>query len=97
MAHAVHDFRIFMDYLESRGVNRIGVTGISLGGYTSALLATVEERLHFSIPNVPVVSLPDLVLIDGGPGQLSAAHEPEHIDRAVEAFTEVGRDLGLIE
>ncbi len=62
MAHAVHDFRIFMDYLESRGVNRIGVTGISLGGYTSALLAAVEERLHFSIPNVPVVSLPDLVL-----------------------------------
>ena len=62
MAHAVHDFRIFMDYLESRGVARIGVTGISLGGYTSALLAAVEERLHFSIPNVPVVSLPDLVL-----------------------------------
>jgi pimeloyl-ACP methyl ester carboxylesterase len=62
MAHAVHDFRIFMDYLESRGVNKIGVTGISLGGYTSALLAAVEERLHFSIPNVPVASLPDLVL-----------------------------------
>jgi hypothetical protein len=62
MAHAVHDFRIFMDYLESRGVEKIGVTGISLGGYTSALLAAVEERLHFAIPNVPVASLPDLVL-----------------------------------
>ncbi|MEM1155744.1 MAG: alpha/beta hydrolase family protein [Pseudomonadota bacterium] len=62
MAHAVHDFRIFMDYLESRGVGKIGVTGISLGGYTSALLAAVEDRLHFSIPNVPVASLPDLVL-----------------------------------
>ncbi len=62
MAHAVHDFRIFMDYLESRGVGKIGVTGISLGGYTSALLAAVEERLHFSIPNVPVASLPDLIL-----------------------------------
>ncbi|MDH5171899.1 MAG: alpha/beta hydrolase, partial [Gammaproteobacteria bacterium] len=62
MAHAVHDFRIFVDYLESRGVSKIGVTGISLGGYTSALLAAVEDRLHFSIPNVPVASLPDLVL-----------------------------------
>ena len=62
MAHAVHDFRIYMDYLESTGVNKIGVTGISLGGYTSALLAAVEERLHFSIPNVPVVSLMDLML-----------------------------------
>jgi pimeloyl-ACP methyl ester carboxylesterase len=62
MAHAVHDFRIFMDYLESQGVTNIGVTGISLGGYTSSLLAAVENRLQFAIPNVPVVSLLDLVL-----------------------------------
>ncbi len=62
MAHAVQDFRIFVDYLESEGVSRVGVTGISLGGYTAALLAAVEDRLHFSIPNVPVVSLLDLVL-----------------------------------
>ncbi|MBT5006986.1 MAG: alpha/beta hydrolase family protein [Halieaceae bacterium] len=61
-AHAVHDFRIFMDYLESEGVSKVGVTGISLGGYTSALLASVEDRLEFAIPNVPVVSLADLVL-----------------------------------
>lgn len=40
----------------------MGVTGISLGGYTSAVLAAVDERLHFSIPNVPVVSLFDLIL-----------------------------------
>ncbi len=62
MAHAVHDFRIFLDYLESMGVPGVGVTGISLGGYTSALLASVEERLHFAVPNVPVVSLADLIL-----------------------------------
>ncbi|GHD19440.1 hypothetical protein GCM10007052_27930 [Halioglobus japonicus] len=61
-AHAVHDFRIFMDWLESEGVSKIGVTGISLGGYTSALLASVEDRLEFAIPNVPVVSLADLVM-----------------------------------
>ncbi len=62
MAHAVHDFRLFVDYLESRGVTKVGVTGISLGGYTSALLAAVEDRLEFAIPNVPVVTLADLVL-----------------------------------
>ena len=28
--------------------------------------------------------------------QISAAHEPEHIDRAVEAFTKVGKELGVI-
>ena len=62
MAHAVHDFRIFFDYLESRGVTQAGVTGISLGGYTSAILAAVEDRLAFSIPNVPVVSIVDIML-----------------------------------
>ena len=62
VAHSIYDFRLFLNYLEQQGVPRFGVTGISLGGYTSALLAAVEERLQFSIPNVPVVSLFDLML-----------------------------------
>jgi len=28
--------------------------------------------------------------------QISAAHEIEHIDRAVAAFTKVGKELGVI-
>jgi len=28
--------------------------------------------------------------------QMSAAHEPEHIDRAIEAFGKVGREMGLV-
>ena len=33
IAHAVHDFRLYMDYLEDLGAPQIGVTGISLGGF----------------------------------------------------------------
>lgn len=62
VAQSVYDFRIFLDYLDSRGVEQYGVTGISLGGYTSAILAAVEERLAFAIPNVPVVSIVDVLL-----------------------------------
>ncbi|MCZ6829304.1 MAG: alpha/beta hydrolase [Gammaproteobacteria bacterium] len=62
VAHSVYDFRVFLDYLDSRGVEQYGVTGISLGGYTSAILAAVEDRLAFSIPNVPVVSIVDVLL-----------------------------------
>lgn len=57
MAQAVHDFRSVIDYLESTGVDRIALTGLSLGGYTTALLAAVESRLQAVIPNVPVVSV----------------------------------------
>jgi hypothetical protein len=28
--------------------------------------------------------------------QLSAAHRPEHVDRAVLAFTKVGKSLGVL-
>jgi glycine C-acetyltransferase len=29
--------------------------------------------------------------------QLSAAHEPKHLDKAIEAFTKVGRELGVLK
>jgi glycine C-acetyltransferase len=29
--------------------------------------------------------------------QLSAAHEPHHLDRAIEAFTKIGRELGVLK
>src|SRR5512139_1520360 len=63
VAQAVFDFRIFVDWLqEVRGVEHLGVTGVSLGGFTSAILAAVEPRLAFAVPNVPVISLVDLVM-----------------------------------
>ena len=56
MAQAVHDFRSIVDYLRHTGVDRIALTGISLGGYTSALVASVDDRLEAVIPNCPVVT-----------------------------------------
>jgi pimeloyl-ACP methyl ester carboxylesterase len=62
-AQSVMDLRVIIDWLmEKRGAPKVGVTGLSLGGFTSALLAAAEPRLSFAIPNVPVVSLADLVL-----------------------------------
>jgi len=61
-AHAIHDLRVFMDFLRAEHqTTEIGITGVSLGGFTSALLASLEPSLAFAVPNVPVVSLADLV------------------------------------
>jgi pimeloyl-ACP methyl ester carboxylesterase len=57
----VQDIRLLLNWLEGEGVEKIGATGISLGGYTTALLAATEERLHFCIPIVPVASLTDVI------------------------------------
>ncbi|MFZ5756000.1 MAG: alpha/beta hydrolase family protein [Pseudomonadota bacterium] len=61
VAQSIFDLRIFTDYLRRHGSEKIGVTGISLGGYTTALAASVMDDLEFAIPNVPVVSMVDLI------------------------------------
>ena len=63
VGQSVMDARIYIDWLlRERGAPAVGVTGVSLGGFTSAMLAAVEPRLSFAVPNVPVVSFADLVL-----------------------------------
>jgi hypothetical protein len=69
MAQAVHDFRSVLDYLEHTGVARIALTGMSLGGYTAALIAGVDDRVQAVIPNVPVVT-PESAFDDWFPANL---------------------------
>ena len=66
MAQAVHDFRSLIDYLEFTGVDRVALTGMSLGGYTSALIACIDDRIQAVIPNVPVVA-PDRTVYEWFP------------------------------
>ncbi|AKH67875.1 Alpha/beta hydrolase family [Spongiibacter sp. IMCC21906] len=54
--HAVSDLRVLFNYLVERGTPSVGITGLSLGGYISALMAVVEHRLAFCIPNSPLVA-----------------------------------------
>jgi pimeloyl-ACP methyl ester carboxylesterase len=61
MAHAVHDFRVFVDHLASQGVEQVGVTGLSLGGYVTALLAAVEDRLALAIPNAAIADMSTII------------------------------------
>lgn len=44
--------------------------GMSLGGYSTSLLATVEPRLAFAVPIIPLASVADFALEQG---QLGAA------------------------
>lgn len=62
MRHAIHDVRVLMDFLQEEGAPAMGVSGLSLGGYLAALLASVDDRLAFSIPNSPLVVPVDMAL-----------------------------------
>lgn len=56
---AIGDLRGLVSWLLARGAPAVGAVGMSLGGYTSALLATVDPRLDFVIPMIPLASVPD--------------------------------------
>lgn len=60
IGHAIHDLRIVLDALQAEGVDRISATGFSLGGYVTALLASVDPRPAAVAPIAPVSDIHDM-------------------------------------
>jgi len=56
--HGIVDLRTLVAFLRARGSVAVGAMGMSLGGYTSALLSTVEP-LDFVFPMIPLASIAD--------------------------------------
>ena len=56
--HAIVDLRTLVGLLRDRGAPAVGAMGMSLGGYSSALLATVEP-IDFVVPMIPLASIAD--------------------------------------
>lgn len=56
-----YDLRVWMNHLENQGVETIGAAGYSLGGYTTAQVASCDNRLKFAIAICPAVLLMDMV------------------------------------
>ena len=71
-AQAIWDVRRLIGWLRSHGAPAVGAYGVSLGGYTTALLASLEENLACVIAGVPAA---DFV-------RLMRAHVPEFLIRA---------------
>lgn len=66
---AVHDTRRVLTWLSDRTQRPVGLLGLSLGGYISALFAGLSDDPAFVVPMVPPVSIADLgrrFLEDGG-------------------------------
>ncbi len=60
-AQATSDLRALVRALRDRGAPSVGVAGMSLGGFTSALLATVEPTLDFAVPMIAFPSVAELM------------------------------------
>ena len=74
----ISDLQNFVKWLKLQGHSQVGVMGMSLGGYTAALLATVEPGLAFCIPVIPLASLADFAREQGELSSLPAVMAEEH-------------------
>ncbi|RMD83617.1 MAG: hypothetical protein D6815_06045 [Candidatus Dadabacteria bacterium] len=75
-AQAIWDLRRILDWIRGQeGGERLGVYGISLGGYTAALLAGFDGNLDCIVAGMPAISLTALLRI----------HAPKRLLRAAEA------------
>jgi hypothetical protein len=66
-AQSVWDIRRLVSWIRgTHGDVPIGVTGVSLGGYVTSLVASTEDGLACAIVGVPVVDIADMMLRHGG-------------------------------
>jgi hypothetical protein len=61
----VHDLRALVTHLFGTGTPQVGVTGLSLGGLLSGLLAATDDRVSFVVPNAPPTDLAELIQLWG--------------------------------
>jgi hypothetical protein len=66
---AMGDLRDLIHHLLERGHPEVGLVGMSLGGYSTALCATLESRLAFAVPMIPLASVADFARDQGRLGE----------------------------
>jgi pimeloyl-ACP methyl ester carboxylesterase len=58
---AIWDLQIAIRAMRDAGASEVGVVGMSLGGYTAALLATATSDVDFVLSYIPIASIPDVM------------------------------------
>ena len=83
---AVADVRVLASLLRARGAPTVGIMGMSLGGYTTALMATLQKDLAFAVPIIPLSSVADFARDQG---RLGTGERAETQHAALEAANRV--------
>jgi pimeloyl-ACP methyl ester carboxylesterase len=58
---AIWDLQTAIRAMREAGASHVGVVGMSLGGYTAALLGTVTSDVDFMLSYIPIASIPDVM------------------------------------
>jgi dienelactone hydrolase len=93
---AVRDVRAIAAFLRARGAPSVGIMGMSLGGYTTSLMATIDPDLAFAVPMIPLASIADFAReqgrLVGSPAEVELQHQAlERATRIVSPLARPGR------
>lgn len=88
LAQAAWDVRRLVSWVRGQGATQIGVYGLSLGGYSTALLSSLEPGLECAIAGIPATDF----------ARLSWKHGPaDSLRRAEEAGVGLGETSDLVK
>jgi hypothetical protein len=87
LTQAVWDVRRLIAWLRDEGAERIGLIGLSLGGYLTALVASVEDGIDCAIAGIPPADFGELTCYHASGRALALARDaqvtPERIAAAL--------------
>ncbi|MCU1448475.1 MAG: hypothetical protein JWP02_645 [Acidimicrobiales bacterium] len=86
IAQSVWDVRRLVRWAQAQGDMPVGITGVSLGGFVTALVAGLEDDLACAILGVPAVDLIDLI----------EHHSPRGGDEQYQRMLVLARQLGTV-
>jgi hypothetical protein len=94
-AQGAWDVRRLLGWIRSRGGERVGIYGVSLGGYVSSLVAGLEDGLAAIVAGIPMVDFP-LAAQDNMPWVMRRYDDEFELDwRVIRAITHVASPLAL--
>jgi len=82
LRQGVWDIRRLIQWLKNKGAKQIGLCGVSIGAYVSALLSGLE-KLEFVIAGIPLCDVPELFL----------GHAPKLVLKRPETATILGAEM----
>jgi dienelactone hydrolase len=77
MTQTVWDIRRLVGWLREEGAERIGLMGLSLGGYSTALMASVEDGIDCAIAGIPAAEFGELTYYHASGRALALAEEAQ--------------------
>ena len=91
---AAGDLVDLFEHLLAAGHPSVGLMGMSLGGYTTSLLATLEPRMSCAVALIPLASFADWAQEQGrlSPEPAAAAREHAALERAYRLVSPLSRE-----